>query len=78
MNWQLGRVLLISGLAIAAVGLFIMFSDKLPGLSGKYGLFRLPGDIVVEKWGVRVYLPITTCVIISIVLSAILWFFGRK
>jgi len=78
MNWHLGRVLLISGLLIAAVGVFIMFSDRIPGLSGKYGLFRLPGDIVLEKRGFRLYFPITTCVIISIVLSAILWFFGRK
>ena len=44
---------------------------------GKLGLGRLPGDIVVERDHFRFYLPITTSILISIVLSLILWFLNR-
>ncbi len=38
---------------------------------------RLPGDIVIEREGMRIYIPLTTSLIISVVLSLIVWFFGR-
>ncbi|MGD8796293.1 MAG: DUF2905 domain-containing protein [Thiohalophilus sp.] len=43
----------------------------------KLGLFRLPGDIVVEKENLRFYFPITSAIIISIVISVLLWLFKR-
>jgi hypothetical protein len=77
-DWQnIGRVLLITGLLIAAAGLLAMFWDRLPWLR-HWGLFRLPGDIVMEKKNFRLFFPVTTCIIVSIVLSLVLWFFGRK
>jgi len=69
---QIGRALLAMGLALAAVGLILMYSDKLPGM------FRLPGDIVLEKKNIRFYFPLTTGIIVSVILSLILWFLGRK
>jgi Protein of unknown function (DUF2905) len=52
-----------------------------PGSSGpwlsKLGLGRLPGDIVVERENFRLYLPIATSILISVVLSLILWFLNR-
>ena len=46
-------------------------------LLGKLGLGRLPGDIHVEKEGFNLFFPITTCIVISIVVSVILWIFRR-
>jgi Protein of unknown function (DUF2905) len=46
-------------------------------LSVRYGLGRLPGDLVIDRGGVVVYLPITTAVIVSVILSAVLWLFRR-
>ena len=44
---------------------------------GRLGLGRLPGDIVIERENFRLYLPITTSILISIVLSLILWLLNR-
>jgi hypothetical protein len=41
------------------------------------GLGRLPGDIIVEREHLRFYFPITTCIIISLIITAILWLFRR-
>jgi hypothetical protein len=46
-------------------------------LMAKLGLGRLPGDIVIERDNFRLYLPIGTSVLISIILSLIFWFLGR-
>ena len=46
-------------------------------LLAKLGLGRLPGDVHVEKEGFNFYLPITTSIIISIVVTVILWIFRR-
>ena len=43
----------------------------------KLGLGRLPGDIVIEREGFRFYFPITTMVLISLVLSLIFWLFRK-
>jgi len=66
----LGRFLVTLGLTIALVGL------AWPWLS-KLGLGRLPGDFLVERGGSRFYFPFATCVLISVVLSALLWLFRR-
>jgi len=44
---------------------------------GKLGLGRLPGDIVIERENFRLYLPIATSILISVVLSLILWWLNR-
>lgn len=64
------RALIIIGLAIAAVGLLW------PWLS-KIGLGRLPGDIRIESEGGGFYFPLMTCLIISVVLSLVLWLTRR-
>lgn len=43
----------------------------------KLGLGRLPGDIVIEREGLRLYFPITTMILISLVLSVIFWLFRK-
>lgn len=64
------RTLIIAGLVILAVGL------AWPWLS-RLGLGRLPGDIVIKREGGGFYFPIVTCLLLSVVLSAIFWLFRK-
>ncbi len=64
------RALIVIGLAIAAAGLLW------PWL-GKLGLGRLPGDIYVRGEHGSFYFPITTCILLSIVLSLVIWLINR-
>ncbi|MGN6547945.1 MAG: DUF2905 domain-containing protein [Aureliella sp.] len=59
-------ILVIIGLAIAAIGALWMI---VPG--GWLG--RLPGDIVIERENFHFYFPLTTCILISLLLSGIAW-----
>ena len=64
------RILIILGIVLILLGLLWPWLQKL-------GLFRLPGDIVIERDSFRLYIPITSAILISIVLSIILWLFRR-
>ncbi|MGD8407246.1 MAG: DUF2905 domain-containing protein [Thiohalophilus sp.] len=64
------KVLITIGVILVLLGLLWPWLNKL-------GLFRLPGDIVVEKENLRFYFPITSAIIISIVISVLLWLFKR-
>ena len=64
------KLLIIFGLALVAIGLLW------PVLS-KIGLGRLPGDIVIERENVRFYFPIMTSLLVSAVLTAVLWLLNR-
>jgi len=70
-----GKILVVLGFIIVGVGILFMYSDKIPFVG------RLPGDISIEKENFHLYVPITTSIIISIVLSLIIWvisFFSKK
>lgn len=64
----MGRLLVVIGLLVAGIGLAMVLG--LP-------LGRLPGDIVIRRGAFTMYLPITTCIIVSIVLTVILSFVRR-
>lgn len=64
------RTLIILGLLIAAVGLAWPWVTKL-------GLGRLPGDIRIEGEHGSFYFPIVTCIVLSVLLSIVLWLFRR-
>jgi hypothetical protein len=66
----MARWLIILGIVLVVAGLLWPWITKL-------GLGRLPGDIVVERENFRVYLPITTSILISVALSLILWLLNR-
>jgi hypothetical protein len=66
----MARWLVILGIVLVAAGLLWPWLTRL-------GLGRLPGDIVIERENITLYVPITTSILISIVLSLILWFFNR-
>jgi hypothetical protein len=56
---------------------FVLAVVALTFLSVRYGLGRLPGDLIIDRGGVVVHLPITTAVIVSVILSAVFWLFRR-
>jgi hypothetical protein len=64
---SLGWSLVVLGLFLAGIGLCWVF------LPSFLKLGRLPGDIVIEGKGSRIYFPIVTCLLISIVLSLVMW-----
>jgi len=59
--------------ALIAFGLLLVIAGLAWPWLSKLGLFRLPGDIVIERDGFRFYFPITSMVLISLVLSLIVW-----
>lgn len=66
---QLGKLLIFLGLSIAAIGAIVLAASQFKWLR----LGKLPGDISYEKPGLSFYFPITTMILISLVLSAIFW-----
>jgi hypothetical protein len=68
---DLGKTLIILGMAIAAIGAVLVIAGKLPWLG------RLPGDIYFRKEHFTFYFPLTTCIIISAVISLLLWLLRR-
>jgi len=68
---DLGKTLIALGLVIVAIGAALTLSGKLPWLG------RLPGDIYIKKENFSFAFPLTTCIIISAVISFILWLLRR-
>jgi len=66
----MSRFLITFGIILIAVGLLWPWLQKI-------GLGRLPGDIVVERENFRLYVPIVTSLLISLVLSVLLWLLTR-
>ena len=61
-----GRMLLLIGIVLAALGLFLLLGPRLPAFFG-----RLPGDIQWGRGNVRVYFPLGTCLLISLILTLV-------
>lgn len=64
------RFLVVLGLLIALAGLAWPLLRKLP-------LGRLPGDIVIDRPGFKFFFPLATMIVVSLVLSLLLWLFRR-
>jgi hypothetical protein len=71
---SLGRMLLVAGLLLAALGVVLLLADRLPGLR----IGRLPGDIRVERGRFTFYFPLATSILVSVVLSLVFWLVGRR
>ncbi|QSV44387.1 DUF2905 domain-containing protein [Geobacter benzoatilyticus] len=63
----LGKSLIVFGLIIAALGVVLTFAGKIPWLG------RLPGDIYVKRDNFTFYFPLATSILVSVILSLILW-----
>lgn len=68
----LGRPLIILGLILVATGLLISFAPRLPTWLG-----RLPGDINIKRDNFSFHFPLVTCLLISAILSFIMWLLRR-
>lgn len=68
---QGARMLVVSGLVLLGLGLLLYVHPSLPWLG------RLPGDLRIERPGFRFYFPITSCLLLSALLSALLWIYSR-
>jgi len=66
----MGKYLIIAGVVLVVVGLMWLAGERM-------GLGQLPGDIVIERENVRIYIPLMTSLVVSVVLSLALWLFMR-
>lgn len=72
MNYvDVGRFLLIAGTVIIVVGIFFLFADKIP-------LGKLPGDFRFGNDKIKVYFPIATCILLSVIITLVVNFFSKK
>jgi hypothetical protein len=69
----LGRMLIIMGIVLIIAGVLFSFGERPPIRIG-----RLPGDIVVRGRNSTFYFPIVTCILISAILTLIMWLFNRR
>jgi hypothetical protein len=67
----LARTLMLLGLVLLIAGALVYLAPSIPLLG------RLPGDIRIERAGFRLYLPLTSCILLSLALSALLALFSR-
>jgi hypothetical protein len=70
---NLGRLLIVAGLALAALGVIVLLITRL-----NIPLGRLPGDIVYRGRNTTFYFPWVTCLVVSLVLTVILWLVNRR
>lgn len=68
---QLGKVLVFFGIIILILGLFLLLWDKIPFIG------KLPGDIYIKRKNFTFYFPIATSILLSIIISLILYFFRK-
>lgn len=67
----LGKLLMLCGLGLLLLGALLTFGDKLGWLG------RLPGDIRIERGNFSFYFPLGSCLLLSAVLSLLLWLWRR-
>lgn len=67
----MGKLLILIGFIFIIAGLFIHFTGRIP-LPGK-----LPGDLVFEKNNTRIYIPITSCILFSLILSLVFFLVSK-
>jgi hypothetical protein len=69
---DIARMLVVFGLLIALVGVALMLVGRIPWLG------RLPGDIHIQRGNWTFYFPLATSLLLSVVLTVVLWVVGRR
>lgn len=67
-----GKILIFIGIVLIVAGILFMFGSKIPWLG------KLPGDICIKKENFTFYFPLATSILLSVILSVIMFFMGRK
>jgi uncharacterized protein HemY len=68
---ELGKTLIYLGILLVVVGLIFSFGGRLPWLG------HLPGDIYIQRERFTFYFPLTTCILISLIITLVVYFFRR-
>ncbi|MCK9594489.1 MAG: DUF2905 domain-containing protein [Candidatus Omnitrophica bacterium] len=68
----LGKVLIIFGIILVGLGVSLAFMQRIPFLG------KLPGDILVQKKNFTLYFPLSTSILISVIVSIIFWLWPRR
>ena len=68
---EMGKLLIFLGAGLVLAGVFLTLAGKIPGFG------KLPGDIFIKKENFSFYFPVTTSILLSIVLSAVLYLFNK-
>jgi hypothetical protein len=76
MSGIAGKALILVGALFVLIGVWLLLGSRMPSWLSWVG--RLPGDIAIERDNVRFYLPITTSLVLSVVVTLLLWLFGRR
>jgi hypothetical protein len=66
-----GKTLIYLGILLVVLGMIFLFGGKIPWLG------HLPGDITIERERFTLYFPLTTCVLISVIITLVLYLFRR-
>lgn len=69
----MGRALIAIGIVLMVLGILVTFGEKLPVRPG-----RLPGDIVIRGKNTTFYFPLVTSLLMSVLLSFVMWLLGRR
>ncbi len=72
MLGNFGKIFLLLGVVFIILGGLLTLAGRIPWLG------RLPGDIVIERKNFTFYFPLATSILLSVVLSALVWLFGRR
>ncbi len=67
----LGKTLIYIGIVLIILGLIVSMAGKIPWLG------HLPGDITIQRDRFTFYFPLTTCILISVIITLVLYFFRR-
>ncbi len=69
---EFGRTLIFFGVVLIVAGMVVSLFGKVPGIG------RLPGDIYLRKGSFTFYFPLTTCLLLSLLLTLVFTIFGRR
>jgi hypothetical protein len=69
---EIGKFLVLTGIVVTAIGGLFLFSDRIPWIG------RLPGDLFIQRKNFAFYFPVATSILLSIIISLILWLAGRR
>lgn len=69
---SIGKLLVIAGVITAALGALLLLSGKISWLG------RLPGDIIIQRKNFTFYLPLMTSILLSVLITFIVWLLGRR
>lgn len=69
---ELGRALIVLGIVVIVLGVVLVLFDRVPWIG------RLPGDIHVQRGNWTFYFPLGTSILLSLILTLVLWLIGRR